>query len=503
MHGTRSPHHRPSGGAEDQKDQGTAADEPRRKPSVGRTRHCEQGERGPPREGGGEVPTTPGPGTETHPPEQRDRRGLMGSGERPHRERDGGEQAEQGREPEHARIDTERDRHGQQRLEQPARRHRRQRPHRETDEDPEPRDRRQLREIGREDDGARGADALQGGDDPEPGVEPGPHRVADPDSAHQQRGQPYQAQERAQPLHHPLDSRRGSVEGAHPPPCLPESLVQFRPDRAHVHIGREPNRVLVIHEAAFADEVRVGERIETHQHPRPEAERPARAHTVGFAFDRPPHLERDAADGERISLPELQALGERGIHERPPSLAGPRERRGKANRGAVSAPRLHAAEQGVAAVHRLELDEHSGIVPGTARHGAHFHEVRDRLREPLQVSAVGRGEIPIDGAQGQVASEDLAPVRAQPGDDRGRRRLHPGDGGDPEGETAEEDAEPAQRAGTVAQLSKREPKGYGRHGDVAMRPSAMRMVRPHRSARRVSCVISTRAAPLSRLRANR
>ena len=95
---------------------------------------------------------TPGTNAETRAPEQRDGRGLVGAGERPHRERDGGEEAEQNREAEHARIDPERDRHRQQPFEQPAHRDRRERPGREPGEDPEPRDHHQLGEIGREDD---------------------------------------------------------------------------------------------------------------------------------------------------------------------------------------------------------------------------------------------------------------------------------------------------------------------------------------------------------------
>ena len=281
----------------------------------------------------------------------------------------------------------------------------------------------------------------------------------------------------------------------------------------------------MIDEAAFAHELRGGERIETHQDPRPEAERPARTGAVGLALDRPPHFERNTSDGEGISLLELEALGERGIHERAPPPAGLRQRLGKRNGRAIAAPCLDAAEQGIPAVHRLELDEHAGLGARAARHGSHLRKVGDRLRGLLQASSIGRGEVLIDGTQGDVAPEDLPSVRAQPGDDRARRRLHPGDGGDPEREATEKDPEPAKRAGAVAQLSEREPKRYGWHGGdrgpdgatmrpgasvaggstlcASIRPSTMRMVRPQSPASRASWVIRTRVAPLSRLRAKR
>ena len=260
--------------------------------------------------------------------------------------------------------------------------------------------------------------------------------------------------------------------------------------------------------------------------------------TVRLALDRSPHLELDSADGERVAFPELQAFGKSGIHQRSPRLVRSRQSVRQGDPLTVAPPRLYPAEQRVPVVDRLELDEHARLGIRAARHGAHLREVGQRLRRLLQETAVVGSEVLVDGAQGEIAPEYLATVGAQAGDDGARGRLHPGDGGDPEREAAEKYSEPAQRTRAVAQLPAREPKRDGGHGvlpgtdgatvvtvrtgarserrharrhsasraprpGASTRPSVMRMVRPHRAASRASWVISTRAAPLSRLREKR
>ena len=168
----------------------------------------------------------------------------------------------------------------------------------------------------------------------------------------------------------------GVLEGAHLPSRVPQRLADLRLHRVRADAFLQAQRVLVVDEAAFAQELRGGERVEAHQDPGPESEGSTGARAVGLALDRPPHFERDAADGERIPFLEIEAIDERGIDERAPRPAGPRQRRRKRNRRAVIPPRLDAAEQGIAAVHRLELDEHArlGVVRKT-RHGAHLREM--------------------------------------------------------------------------------------------------------------------------------
>ena len=94
-----------------------------------------------------------------------------------------------------------------------------------------------------------------------------------------------------------------------------------------------------------------------------------------------------------------------------------------------------------------------------------------RRRRVLDQRPVVRGEVLVDGAQGEVAPEDLPPVRAQPRHDRACRGLHPGDGRDPEREAAEKDPEPAQAPDAVTQLAGREAERYGAHGDGYRSPA--------------------------------
>ena len=89
--------------------------------------------------------------------------------------------------------------------------------------------------------------------------------------------------------------------------------------------------------------------------------------------------------------------------------------------------------------------------------------MRDRLRYLLQPPAIVRRKLLVDGAQGQIAPEDLPAVRLQAVEDRARGRLHAGDGGNAKGEASEKDPEPAQRAHAVAQLPVRESPGDGGH----------------------------------------
>ena len=133
--------------------------------------------------------------------------------------------------------------------------------------------------------------------------------------------------------------------------------------------------------------------------------------------------------------------------------------------GSVAAPGFERAEEGIAVVHRLELDEDTRLRrPARATgHGAHLREVGELGGRPLHVGTLLVIQVPVDGADGEVAAEDLPPVRAKPGDDRARGREHPGDGRHPEGEAAEKDPEPAESADAVAKLAGGEPQGGGRH----------------------------------------
>ena len=164
-----------------------------------------------------------------------------------------------------------------------------------------------------------------------------------PTPSDQERGQAHQAQERAEPPDHSLNSGRGVVVGAHLPARLPEPFAERRPRLLEAGFRRQAHRVLVIHEAAFANQTRARERVEAHQGPGPESERGAGSGTVGLARNRPPHPERDASDGERVALLEFETLGKRRVHQRTPHLVVSRQRRRDGVAWAVGFPRLDPA----------------------------------------------------------------------------------------------------------------------------------------------------------------
>ena len=199
----------------------------------------------------------------------------------------------------------------------------------------------------------------------------------------------------------------------------------------------------MIDETAFAQQIGVGQRIHAHEHPWPESERAPGARPVGLALDRPAHCEGDSANREGVAHGEIETLRERGVDERSPRRAGPRERRLQANGHAIVSLRFEPPDQRISRIHRLELDEHACLDPGAPRHAVHLHEVGERRGGVFQVLAIGRGEIAIQRAQYQVAAEDLPAVGAQAGDDRVGGRQHPGDGRNAEREAAEKDPESA------------------------------------------------------------
>ena len=224
---------------------------------------------------------------------------------------------------EDARIDAEGDGSREQLLEQPADRDRRERAGGEPRQHPEPRQHGKLGEVGREHDPARGADALEGRDHREPSVEPRADRVADPDPADEKGGEADEAQERPEPPHHPLDAGGGVLVAPDPPAARAQPLVEVRPNRRRLCTLGQAQRVLVVDEAAFAEESRLGERVQADQDPRPKAERPPGARPIGLVLDGPPHLDLDAADGEGVPVLEAEPVDEGGIDERPPPAPPP------------------------------------------------------------------------------------------------------------------------------------------------------------------------------------
>ena len=396
----------------------------------------------------------------------------MGAGERPQGEREGRKQPEERAHCQRTRIHAECDRGREQRCEEAGHHQRGESADREPREHSESRQRRQLDQVCGEHDTSGSSNALERRDDGEPGIEPRPNRVADADSAHEQGGEADQGEERAQAFHHLLDAGGGVFVGAHLPSRAAEPGPELRSHSSGPFSLFQAKRVLVVDQAAFTKQPGFGEGIESDHDPRPESEGSARPGAVRLAHDGAPNLELDAADGERCSFLEFEALDQGGIDERAPDPAAAGEGSGRRDRAAVVALGFQCAEERIAPVHRLELDEHARIRVRGPRHRAHLGEVGVCRRRALDQLSLIRAQVPIDGAERKVAAEDFPPVGAQSGHDGARGGLHAGNGGDAECEASQEHPQTAEPAKPLAQLARGNAKGYVQHDASTARAGA-------------------------------
>ncbi len=183
----------------------------------------------------------------------------LGASERPQRKEQrhqeaighGGEDAARG----HRELGLDR----QGVAEEGRQRHGNEKAERDADDDADAGDQQHLQQVDAEDDAAGGADALEGGDDLAPAVDVGGDRVGDADAADQQRREPDQRQELAQPLQRARDLRRGIAPVAHREAALGQGLLDALAKGDEIAVGSprgpvELERVAPADQAARLDE---------------------------------------------------------------------------------------------------------------------------------------------------------------------------------------------------------------------------------------------------------
>ena len=294
--GARGPYCCPPGGAKSEQNEGRTAGKPGGKLPIGGAQYGEERERGPPGKSGCEMPGTAGASADPDTAKEGNCRSLLGPRQRPEREGEGGEQPKECAQAERFRIDAESDRGRQQRGNHSGDNQRRKGACRESGEHAHRRQGCQLGEIDREHDTAGCPQALESGDHIEFRIEPRSHRVADTHSAHEQGGEADQVQKRAEAIHHPLDAGSRVLVGADLPSSATKTGAELRSHHARLLSLRELERVLVIHEAAFAEKFRFGERVQADHDPWPETEGSTRAGAVGLSPEGASHLEHHAPD---------------------------------------------------------------------------------------------------------------------------------------------------------------------------------------------------------------
>ena len=393
--------------------------------------------------------------------EQRARRHLPDRGERPQREDQRRQQAENPGNRQRHGVEAEAQRHRQQPVEQrrdqrgehPAEQH--------SGGDADERERHDLQEVCGEDQAGRCAEAFQRGDRVGLARDKPGNRIADPDPADEQRGDAGEAQEKPDPVEQapqrgrcigigaqlPAGFRKGGARGAGPARGIARSIAS----------GEETQPIIVVDESARPDQPRLVERRAGDDHPGTEEEPGERR--VGLALDDRGEMQHRIADAEPVAELEAEAAGDRGRGDRARGTAVGRQRAGE-RLGRCEPDR---AVQRVGVVDRLKLDEAAPLAVERTRHGAQLGGLRQgpaRCQEPaLRLARRAVGEAGAD-----IAAEEGARIGPDPGLDRGAQGADPRDRADPEHQAGEKDAEAADPA---AQLAARQAQGVAELGPRA------------------------------------
>ena len=355
-------------------------------------------------------------------------------------------------------------------------------------------DHHHLQQMDPQDGPAGGAEALEGGDDLAAAIDVGGDRVGDADAADQQRGEPDQRQELPQPLERARHLRGGIAPVAHREAAFGQRLLDAlaETDEAVVRLAggaAELEGVAPADQAARIDQAGRLHGLERHQHARADGE--ALGQLVGLGGDGGADRHLDLAEGDAIADLEPQALEQDRID------GGA----GLAADGVVQrhvAGEAHGADQRIGRVHALELDQGLLGAVGLPRHGAHGGGFADAalLPQPVPLLALGR---PVRARQGHVAAQQRLALALEARSQRIGERADAGDDGNAQRHAGDEDVEAPEAVALLAQrqaqrqrqsAEQRPPRletgDRDRHAGAsslpAISPSAMRTMRPQRSA---------------------
>ncbi len=170
-----------------------------------------------------------------------------------------------------------------------------------------------LEQIDREDEAARGAETFESGDRRGLRGDVAAHRVADTDTADQQRRQPDKRQEQRHPVDQPLQIGRRLAKAADLPARIGEGGARLVCPYGGRRTRRQPQPVAIRHQRAGLDQPGLGERRRRDHDPRAE-DQPARG-GVGLARDRAADLQRRLADLDRVADLDAEPAEDRRVDD--------------------------------------------------------------------------------------------------------------------------------------------------------------------------------------------
>ena len=190
--------------------------------------------------------------------------------------------------------------------------------------------------------------------------------------------------------------------------------------------------------------------------------------TVGLGGDDRTQNEGFGAETKKVARGEAEALGDQAFDRH--GVGG--ERRDGWFEG-------RAADEGPGQVGGFDFDQHALAVGGD-EHGAQGGDVGKAGAAGLQPGAQGVGQRLRAALDVEVATEDAGAVGGHAAGDAFAQGANGGDGGDAECEAGQHDGHGAEAgAGAPPQFAEGEAEGQFH---AAIRPSAMRMMRPQRAA---------------------
>ncbi len=272
--------------------------------------------------------------------EQQRRRHRAGSRQRSEREGEGGEGAGGGGDGQRQRVETEPCRHRQLHWQQLPDHERGKATDHQPDRDAERRQDGDLQEVDGDDQASGRADGFEDGDRERAAHEITADRVADPDTAHQQRGQSHQRQEQPHAVQQVLQHRRGIGAVADPPAGIGKALPEGRYPSRHVRAGGKRHPVAVVEKRAGHHEAGLGERRLRDHQARTQDEYAGRR--VRFVGERRAQHEAGIAHAQDVAGLDAEAIEQRRRRHRAPEPVRLGERRRRVRWADPASPRPRA-----------------------------------------------------------------------------------------------------------------------------------------------------------------
>ena len=406
--------HKPADAAQHQKREGGRADEDGGDEAIAREDNGEGGEKRRNGAGGQDVgQARQALAFEAQLPEQRRGGNVTGAAEGQKGEGQRHHEAEERCGAECGRIYAPLRRNRQDRRERRTGREGHERAEYEADADAHRGDHEDLHQIDGEDEAARGAEALEGGDDAALAVEIGAHGIGDTDAADHQRGQADQRQELREALDVCGERRRGVGARAYAPAGLRESGGRLFPDSGDGSLagaGRQLHLVAELDQAARLDEAGGAQAVHRYQQAGREAE--AVGGGIRLGDDARPQFEGGAADADAVSQRHAEPVEQQLRRRRAEDAVrfGEQFRRGQRRVD------LQRAIERIGLVDRLGFDERLVGAVLQPRHGAHGGADGDRS-QTVEEGALFRFCLALVELEADVAAEQRLPLAGYAGSD--------------------------------------------------------------------------------------